>query len=293
MNSFQLRCFLSVAETLNFAKSARDMNTTQPTITHQIKSLEDELGVKLFNRSTRVVELTADGVAFIDDAKSIVSIEDRAKLSFSIPNEKSIELMTIGCVNNLQVELLITTLTKLNSSIENFHPRFIIGTRSHLLHLMDTDQIDVMFDLVEEKETFPNYKFLELAKSEVIGFCKDESMYTSIETLSPKEGSNIPIIFTSPAGNMSEFSRFQMLLSEKLDITNIHFAPYPETAVALAYAGIGVSILPSIYVKSRAGMRQIKIEHSPSYKFGMLYKAPAEKQIIKNLITIAKSEFSK
>lgn len=48
MNTFQLTCFLTVAETLNFLKAADWLNITQPAITHQIRSLEEELNVKLF-----------------------------------------------------------------------------------------------------------------------------------------------------------------------------------------------------------------------------------------------------
>ncbi len=55
MNTFQLTCFLTLSETLNFAKTAEQLSVTQPAVTHQIQSLEAELGVRLFTRSTRSV----------------------------------------------------------------------------------------------------------------------------------------------------------------------------------------------------------------------------------------------
>ena len=58
MNTFQLSCFLAVAETLSFARAAEQLNITQPAVTHQIHSLETELNVKLFVRTTRTVNLT-------------------------------------------------------------------------------------------------------------------------------------------------------------------------------------------------------------------------------------------
>lgn len=64
MNTFQLSCFLAVANTLNFAQTAKQVNISQPAITNQIKSLEKELDTKLFCRITRMVELTAEGQAF-------------------------------------------------------------------------------------------------------------------------------------------------------------------------------------------------------------------------------------
>lgn len=64
MNTFQLTCFLTVAETLSFAKAARQLNITQPAVTHQIRSLEEELNAQLFRRTTRSVEITQEGLIF-------------------------------------------------------------------------------------------------------------------------------------------------------------------------------------------------------------------------------------
>ena len=61
MNTFQLHCFLTVAEHLNFARAAQQLNVTQPAVTHQIRTLEAELNVKLFRRTTRTVNLTPAG----------------------------------------------------------------------------------------------------------------------------------------------------------------------------------------------------------------------------------------
>ena len=71
MNTFQLTCFLKVSQTLNFARAAEELNITQPAVTHQIHSLESELGTRLFRRNTRMVELTTDGFLFLD-RKSVV-----------------------------------------------------------------------------------------------------------------------------------------------------------------------------------------------------------------------------
>ena len=66
MNTFQLTCFLTVAETLSFAKAAKHLNVTQPAVTHQIHSLEEELNTQLFKRTTRSVEITQKGLIFLN-----------------------------------------------------------------------------------------------------------------------------------------------------------------------------------------------------------------------------------
>ena len=90
MNTFQLTCFLSVAQHLNFARAAEELNITQPAVTHQIQTLEEELSVKLFHRTTRNVEMTTEGKLFIGDAMQILQISSRAKKRFEHPgNGKS------------------------------------------------------------------------------------------------------------------------------------------------------------------------------------------------------------
>ena len=74
MNLFQLECFLAVASHLNFARAAEQLHVTQPTVSHQIRSLEKELGVSLFTRvPPRSVALTGEGRIFLLDAKGIVA----------------------------------------------------------------------------------------------------------------------------------------------------------------------------------------------------------------------------
>lgn len=78
MNTMQLASFLSVAETLNFARAAEQLRVTQPAVTQQIHSLEAELNMQLFRRTTRTVELTQEGLVFLGDAKEMFDIYARA-----------------------------------------------------------------------------------------------------------------------------------------------------------------------------------------------------------------------
>ena len=64
MTNKQIEIFLRLADNLNFAKTARELYTTQPTVTREIKSLEEEIHVRLFKRDKHSVELTPAGMAF-------------------------------------------------------------------------------------------------------------------------------------------------------------------------------------------------------------------------------------
>jgi DNA-binding transcriptional LysR family regulator len=74
----QLRTFVSVAQRRSFTKAAEDLHIAQQAVSQQIKALERSLGVALLTRSSRVVELTPAGAAFLRDARRLLAAADGA-----------------------------------------------------------------------------------------------------------------------------------------------------------------------------------------------------------------------
>ena len=75
----QLRYFIAVAEESNFSRAARRLHVSQPPLSTQIRSLEEELGVRLLERSNRGVTLTAAGAVLLEEARAVLARLEQAK----------------------------------------------------------------------------------------------------------------------------------------------------------------------------------------------------------------------
>ena len=72
-----LKYFLTVAQEQSFSKAAKVLNVSQPALSKQIKDLEEEYQITLFNRTTRSLSLTEEGRLFKEQAKQIISLVNR------------------------------------------------------------------------------------------------------------------------------------------------------------------------------------------------------------------------
>ena len=105
-----LRYFVAVAEALNFTKAAEKLHLAQPSLTRQVKDLEEEIGVRLVDRSGKRISLTEEGRSFLADAKRLLadcaeSVEAVRRLSRGQTGQ-----LNIGYVANVHYDLLPATL---------------------------------------------------------------------------------------------------------------------------------------------------------------------------------------
>jgi DNA-binding transcriptional LysR family regulator len=103
---FQLRCFLAVAEELNFRRAAERLNMTQPPLSRQIRLLEERVGVTLFERTNRRVRLTSAGEDFFANAVDILQRAERAVLTARQAERGEIGTVAMGFVPSAALEFI-------------------------------------------------------------------------------------------------------------------------------------------------------------------------------------------
>ena len=126
MTDRQIRCFLALYETLNFSAAARQLFLTQPTLSYQIRTLEEELGTPLFTRTTCRVEPTEAGQLFAAFAQNVRQSYQAFQHALAAGPARREKLV-------LQVPLeLHLVLQELLGQLLRFLP-FLLGTLDRLL----------------------------------------------------------------------------------------------------------------------------------------------------------------
>ncbi|MGE4241923.1 LysR substrate-binding domain-containing protein [Ramlibacter sp.] len=106
MNLRHLRYFIAVASELSFTRAAETLHIAQPPLSQQIKLLEDDLGVKLFRRTKRRVELTEAGSAFLVHAKQIMQMTHTAALEAQRAGRGEAGRIAVGFFEHMSYSLL-------------------------------------------------------------------------------------------------------------------------------------------------------------------------------------------
>ncbi len=291
VNTFQLDCFLAVAGNLSFARAAEDLHVTQPAVTQQIRSLEKELGVRLFIRSTRLVRLTEEGRSFVHDARRISEIEKRAKKRFEKPCGE-IATLSVGCLNTPSLFLMAETLERLASEFPDLHPSLQVVPFLQIYRLLAEGELDAVIGFRESKTMKIQAVYKELAKAPLVCVCAPSHPLARRAGVVQEELKNERLVLFEPDSTSPTVSEIQGRLMGGRAPSEFYFCDTGEAAVVLACAGYGISVIPDLCLPESLNAAKIPLTDVPPVSFGVYYKPQPSAKILKAFIQLLKKNFS-
>lgn len=155
----KLLTLITVAETGSFSKAARILNLTQPAVSNHIRQLENELGIKIFNKANNSIKLSNEGVIALHYAKRIQAIY--AKMQTKIDDAKTSTLsLTVGITHTAESSAVMEALAKYANDSPLLRITFITGAIKDLYDQLNEYSIDMA--VVEGKNRDPKFNALLL-----------------------------------------------------------------------------------------------------------------------------------
>ncbi|MFD1418669.1 LysR family transcriptional regulator [Companilactobacillus keshanensis] len=188
-----LRYFIAVAREENITRAAAKLNITQPTLSRQLKQLEEELGVKLFERNKHKVTLTNDGLLLRRRAQEIISLSEKTKNEVSHSNEELSGEIAIGSGELRSVD----TLSKMIKSFQELHPdvsfNIFSGNSESIKDLMSQGLLEL--GLLMEPVQIEKYDFVRMNVEEKWGILvKDDSQLAKNSLVTADDIKSFPLI---------------------------------------------------------------------------------------------------
>jgi len=140
-----LRDFVAVAENLSFTKAAGKLHLAQPSLTRQIQNLEEEIGVRLLNRSKSRVALTEEGRAFLVDARRVLALATESVQAVQRLSRGETSQLNIAYSSNFSFELLPETLGGFRQAFPHVALNLFDLTPAEQFRALEVRKIDLGF----------------------------------------------------------------------------------------------------------------------------------------------------
>jgi len=259
MELAQLRYFVTIAETLSFTESAALLHLSQPALSYQMKRLEGELGVRLFDRQGRRIALTPDGELFLPLAQGVIS---RANEAVRVVRDHSgVETgeVCMGAAPSIATYLVPTLLASFHQVFPKVRVALVEGGDLLLHQRVYTGSMD--FAIVSHSGSPQSL--------EVASLGLEELLIVTAPTHQVADRSAADLAELRDADFVFPFSQYHLTVQVVEACRRAGFEPNVtyqagslESLKNMVREGLGVSILPSIAVTEagRTGLASVKVK---------------------------------
>lgn len=254
MTSNQLKYFVTAAETLSFTEAGKRHFISQTAITQHIQSLEEQLGVKLFVREKKRVQLTPAGEIFYMEAKAIL---ERTRLAVDRARNAADGIsgsLRIGYVKGQGFSLISPLIRKFY--LQNPSVIFSLFRQAHLDLLMNLEQnrLDFVFNIAYGDTDLNGFSFKKISSDRLYAVLPPGHPYAQLSSIRRYDLRSEPFLLTKYYDDPAA-KKYGSIIPDKFGESG--FIPKvvarssdAETLMILVSAGIGITILPESIVRT-------------------------------------------
>src|ERR1700678_504825 len=258
IENFKLKVFRVVADTLNFRRAADELHLTQPAITSQIKSLEESLGIALFDRISRDIRLTPAGTTLLQYVRQIEAISNDAVAALApFGGQEGIEI-SIGASHTIAVYLLPRLLLPLQKEWPKLRIHIMGGSTNEILHALTMHQIAI--GLIEAPAFRPDLKIEVFGGDELTLIVRPDHRWADKPVLGAAELVQESILLREAGSGMRKFveaylERNGVLPQQLRTAIDMNSS---EGILAAVEAGLGVGFVPCAALKKALETGSVK-----------------------------------
>lgn len=238
----QLQAFVEVVQTGSFSRAARSLGLSQSALSQSVRQLEDELQVRLLDRTTRSVQLSKVGADFLPGIQRLLADLDHQLQDLRDLREHRRGHVTVACVPSVALRLMPVVL----ANFQHEHPLVGVTLREGSRHqiIAGLRSGDAELGIANVPSEYPDLDATRLLTDSFALVMRRDHPLASREAVSWKEGVAAGLIAMAPGtGIRLEMERG---LTEIGRGDPLHEAEHPATLLAMVEAGVGVAPLPSL-----------------------------------------------
>lgn len=211
-----LRYFLAVAREGNMTRAAKYLHVTQPTLSKQIKQLEEEVGKKLFVRSNYNIKLTEEGLLLRKRAEDIVKMVDKTMDEFHSLDEINGGDIYIGGAQSEAIKYFAWAARNLHEKYPHIRFHLYSGNTEAVTERLDKGLLD--FAIIVQDVDLSKYNYMQVPSKDTWGvIMRKDSPLAKKEYITQEDLLNVPLI-VSRQGMTEDYPKW---FKEKMDELNI------------------------------------------------------------------------
>jgi LysR family transcriptional regulator, hca operon transcriptional activator len=281
-----LRYFVAVADAGNLTVAAQQMlHTSQPSLSRQIRDLEDEVGTPLLTRRARGVDLTPAGRAFLDHARSVLSQVEAASEAARRVAGPAKPCFAMGFLTGHELTWMPEALRILRDELPNIDVMISSQYSPLLADGLSKGKIGAAF--LRREQGAPDLAFRLLVKEPLVVILPVKHRLAALKAISPRDLAGETFVTVSNTAPVLRVVIDNYLKRSGIKITPAHEADHLAMGMSLIASTRGVGLLPAYaqnFLPSSVTSRPLKGE-SPTVDLVLGYKKSNQSPILKLLLS--------